>query len=273
MVGISGVVTREQHLCAATVSNIEIADTRYMVRFARSVQEIDAALKLRFEVFNLELDEGLVSSFRTGRDRDEFDATCQHLIAIDKTCGKVIGTYRLRTMEMAGTADGFYSSAEFSLNNLPQALLNQSIELGRACIAQNHRNRQVLCLLWKALAQFAASKRKRFLFGCCSLSSQEMAEGNRLFDQFLKSDQMHPTAFVPVMPGYECRTDGSDDTWPIEVKLPRLFRTYLGIGAKVCSPPAIDRRFKTIDFLVMLDLQTMDSRTRKLLLGVEGAIS
>ncbi len=271
MPGSSGVVTQEQHLYATTLSDLEIADNRYVVRFARSVEEIDAALKLRFEVFNLELDEGLASSFRTGRDRDEFDATCQHLIAIDKNNGKVIGTYRLRTMEMAGSAEGFYSSAEFSLNNLPRALLNQSVELGRACIAQSHRNRQVLCLLWKALAHYATGKRKRFLFGCCSLTSQEMAEGNRLFNQFLKSDQMHPIAFVPVMPGYECHTDGSDHTWPIEVKLPQLFRTYLGIGGKVCSPPAIDRRFKTIDFLVMFDLQTMNSRTRKLLFGVEGA--
>lgn len=253
------------------ITPIRVNDGRYEIRLAQTMEEVDAALKLRFEVFNLELNEGLASSFRTGRDRDEFDATCQHLIAIDKTYEKVIGTYRLRTMEMAGSAEGFYSSAEFSLNHLPRALLNQSVELGRACIAQSHRNRQVLCLLWKALAQYAASKRKRFLFGCCSLTSQEMAEGNRLFDQFLKSDQMHPTAFVPVMPGYESHTDGPDHTWPIEVKLPQLFRTYLGIGAKVCSPPAIDRRFKTIDFLVMLDLRRMDSRTRKLLFGVEGA--
>lgn len=272
MLGFSEVVTQEQHLYAAALSNIEIADNRYVVRFARNVEEIDAALKLRFEVFNLELDEGLASSFQTGRDRDEFDATCQHLIAIDKTSGKTIGTYRLRTMDMAGSAEGFYSSAEFSLNHFPRALLNQSVELGRACIAQSHRNRQVLCLLWKALAQYATSKRKRFLFGCCSLTGQEMAEGNQLFDQFLKGDHMHPTAFVPVMPGYECRTDGSDNAWPLLVKLPRLFSTYLRIGAKVCSPPAIDRRFKTIDFLVMLDLRTLDSRTRKLLFGVEGAI-
>src|SRR5436189_6013916 len=108
---------------AASTPEIEIADTKYVVRFARSVEEIDAALKLRFEVFNLELEEGLDSSFQTGRDRDEFDATCHHLIATDKTDGKVIGTYRLRTIEMAGSAEGFYSYAEFDLNHLPAAVL------------------------------------------------------------------------------------------------------------------------------------------------------
>jgi putative hemolysin len=41
---------------------------------------------------------------------------------------------------------------------------------------------------------------------------------------------------------------------------PRLFRTYLRYGAKVCSPPAIDRRFKTIDFLVLFDIAQMSER-------------
>ena len=133
-----------------SASRIEIADGKYVVRFARNAEKIEAALKLRFEVFNLELEEGLESSFQTGRDRDQFDATCHHLIAIDQTNNKVIGTYRLRTMEMGGDAEGFYSSAEFDLNCLPREVLNQSVELGRASIAQSHRNRHVLFLLWKS---------------------------------------------------------------------------------------------------------------------------
>ena len=34
-----------------------------------------------------------------------------------------------------------------------------------------------------------------------------------------------------------------------------------GMGAKVISPPAIDRDFKTIDWLVMLDVRTIDPAT------------
>ena len=51
------------------------------------------------------------------------------------------------------------------------------------------------------------------------------------------------------------------------VKVPRLFDSYLRIGAKVCGPPAIDRLFKTIDFLVILDSQNIDARTRRMFLG------
>jgi putative hemolysin len=52
----------------------------YRVRFARSLGELDEVLRLRFEVFNLELGEGLEASFATGRDQDEFDLTCHHLV-------------------------------------------------------------------------------------------------------------------------------------------------------------------------------------------------
>ena len=250
------------------IPRIKIADGKYEVRLAETTEEIDAALKLRFEVFNLELEEGLDSSFQTGRDRDEFDATCHHLIATDKSNGKVIGTYRLRTIDMAAGAEGFYSFAEFDLNQLPAPVLNQSVELGRACIAQSHRNRQVLFLLWRALALYVATERKRFLFGCCSLTSQEQWEGDQLLKQLKDGGYLHQTLFVPVQPAYECRADDSEELGLGQVKVPRLFSTYLGIGARVCSPPAIDRRFKTIDFLVIFDIEEMDSRARKLFMGL-----
>lgn len=41
-------------------------------------------------------------------------------------------------------------------------------------------------------------------------------------------------------------------------------RAYLAIGAKICGPPAIDREFKTIDFLILLDLQGLHPRVRAL---------
>jgi putative hemolysin len=47
------------------------------------------------------------------------------------------------------------------------------------------------------------------------------------------------------------------------VQAPKLLRAYLTIGAKICSGPAIDREFKTIDFLTLLDLQTLHPRVAK----------
>jgi len=43
-------------------------------------------------------------------------------------------------------------------------------------------------------------------------------------------------------------------------RAPKLLRAYLAIGAKICSEPAIDREFRTIDFLTLLDLHTLHPR-------------
>src|SRR5262245_30123162 len=103
-------------------------NAKLSIRIARSREDVDAALKLRFEVFNLELGEGLASAFRTGREHDEFDPDSEHLIIIDSTQDRVIGTFRLRTYETAKTPQGFYSSRQFDLSALPQEVLANAIE-------------------------------------------------------------------------------------------------------------------------------------------------
>ena len=45
-----------------------------------------------------------------------------------------------------------------------------------------------------------------------------------------------------------------------DAQTPKLLRAYLTIGAKICSEPAIDREFKTIDFLTLMDLQALHPR-------------
>ena len=45
----------------------EVAEGNYAVRYARSVDEVDELLRLRFRVFNLELAEGLEHHLFLGR--------------------------------------------------------------------------------------------------------------------------------------------------------------------------------------------------------------
>ena len=51
------------------------------------------------------------------------------------------------------------------------------------------------------------------------------------------------------------------------VEIPKLLRAYLALGAKICGPPALDREFKTIDFLTLLDLKTLPAMARQRFLG------
>lgn len=52
-----------------------------------------------------------------------------------------------------------------------------------------------------------------------------------------------------------------------QVKVPRLLKAYLAIGARICSPPAWDRAFGTIDFLTLLDLEELSQAARHRFLG------
>lgn len=233
---------------------------RYRVRFARDTEDLDRILRLRFEVFNLELGEGLAESFDTGRDRDEFDAVCHHLMVIDRASGELAGTYRMQTAEMAEAHRGFYTDAEFRLDDLPSEVVESSIELGRACVAASHRNTQTLFQLWRGLALYVATNRKRFLFGCSSLTSQDPLEALATTRLLEEHGHMHPTLRIEPRPDFVCYDDSLQPDPGRTVKLPTLFRIYLRHGAKVCGPPAIDRRFKTIDYLVIFDVDAMDPR-------------
>ena len=44
-------------------------------------------------------------------------------------------------------------------------------------------------------------------------------------------------------------------------RVPKLLAAYLSLGAKICDAPAIDREFRTIDFLTLLDLDTLSAET------------
>ncbi len=244
---------------------IEIREGRYLARFVDSVRDLDKVLELRFEVFNLELGEGLDASFLTGRDEDQYDLTCHHLAVFDEQM-RPIGTYRIQTSDMAAAAAGFYSATEFDLQLLPAELIDNAVELGRACISPLHRNTQVLFLLWKGLASYLTFNSKRYLFGCCSLSSQDARQGLLAYEEMVQEGKLHPHFRVKPKPEYEC--DPSDDSIATQpAKLPRLFRTYLRFGARVCGLPAIDREFKTIDFLVLFDTAEMDEPSRRMFFG------
>jgi putative hemolysin len=243
---------------AAGIPDFRIEEGRYCARFARVGEDVEAALRLRYRVFNLELGEGLEESHRTGLDRDRFDAQCHHLLVEDMRSGSVVGTYRLQTAAAAAGGEGFYTDQEYDLDPWRGGVLEDSVEIGRACIDKLHRQGLVLLLLWQGLGAYANHHGKGRLFGCCSITSQDAAEGWRVFEHLRRNEHLHPDLRVRARSGfrlveYPATTEGSDS-----VRLPKLFRTYLRYGAKVCSEPALDRAFKTIDYLTLLDLRALD---------------
>src|SRR5436309_15397600 len=86
---------------------------RYSIRLARNAEDVTAAQALRFQVFNIELNEGLAESFATGLDQDPFDDVCDHLLVEEAASHEIVGTYRLQTGLRAKQLLGYYSEQEF----------------------------------------------------------------------------------------------------------------------------------------------------------------
>ena len=233
--------------------------TEYATRLARNVEEVRAAQSLRYQVFNLELKEGLEQSHATGCDADPFDDVCDHLLVEHMPSKQIVGTYRLQTGHNAAAHLGYYCAQEFEFQVL-EPLRAEMIELGRACVHSQHRNLLVLGLLWKGIADYARRYGARYLFGCSSLTSQDPAVGASAYVELCRK-HLAPHAWRSrPLPAYACSLEHLAAEPP---KIPKLLRAYLTLGAKICGPPALDRQFKTIDFLTLLDLDTLSPLTRE----------
>ncbi len=237
---------------------------RYSLRFARSEADLRAIQRLRFEVFNLELDEGLRASYATGLDRDAHDPFCHHLMVLHEDGEKVVGTYRLMTAEIASSR-GFYSAGEFDLAALPEDVRRDAVEVGRACVAREHRNGRVIHLLWRGLARYLAHNEKRYLFGCCSVPTLDPATVWAMHRSLAEQDKRHPSIDLSPVPAARAVAPRPEAVAAARdgAELPPLFQSYLKLGARVCSTPALDRAFGVADFLVLLDLEAMEPGVRR----------
>jgi putative hemolysin len=229
---------------------------RYELTLAEHIDDIVLAQRLRYEVFNLELHEGLPSAFETGLDADEFDEVCDHLIVRDRETSHVVGTYRMQTGGSAARNRGYYSEREFNFAPF-EPVRSEVLELGRACVAAAHRNYTVLGLLWKGIATYAQQHGARYLVGCSSLTSQNEAAGLVVYRQLAPSHLVDSRWQTRPLPGWRCSALNGNS---VPLPVPKLMRAYLALGAKICGDPAIDREFSTIDFLTWLDLRTLPIR-------------
>jgi putative hemolysin len=272
---------------APSVPRIRAEVGRYRLRLAETAEDRDAACRLRFKVFNIELGEGLESSYRTGLDTDRFDPICEHLLVEDKLeenpARRIVGTYRMQSGITAGRNLGYYSEQEFSF--APYEPLRAGIlELGRASIDREHRTPEVLTLLWRGIAQYATDMGLRYLIGCSSLNSKDPAEGWQAYRQLeqywvspefetaptaayacpIEQEGAHAQPSPSLMESNPVKSAAAESPLPAPTptKVPRLLKTYLAIGARIAAPPAWDREFGTIDFLTLLDLKLLSRSAR-----------
>jgi putative hemolysin len=231
----------------------------FCLSLAQNIEDLTACQRLRYQVFNCELGEGLAVSHATGLDRDGFDLVCDHLMVHDSATGMLVGTYRMQTGYRAKGNLGYYSAQLFDLTPI-EPIRGEILELGRACVHQEYRNTTALFLLWRGIASYATLCNARYLYiGCSSLSSQDQNEGLALYHSLRDKYLVEPALRTQPHPASRCTQTRELAAPP---RTPRLFRAYLEVSGRLCGPPAIDPDFRTIDFLTLVDLHHISDRVR-----------
>jgi putative hemolysin len=226
---------------------------QYRLRLAANDADRIAACRLRFEVFNLELGEGLASSYSSGLDQDHFDQVCDHLLIEDMRDSSIVGTYRMQSGSVAERHYGYYSEREFDFTPYDE-IRPMVLEVGRASIAMEHRSSEVLTLLWRGLTQYAQNNGLRYMLGCSSLNTNDPDTGWAIYNQ-LSTFLARPDFRTVPTRAFKCPLPGSEEL--PAARVPKLLKTYLAVGSRICGEPALDNEFGTVDFLTLLDLEEM----------------
>ncbi len=247
-----------------------LVDTdNFLVKLAENHEDVEKVQRLRYEVFNLEQGRGLKSAEKFGIDFDEFDEYCLHLLALDKTSGKIVGTYRAHLGCVANAAKGFYSSREYEIHGL-YGIADKCIELGRTCVSPEFRSGAVIALLWAGITEILVRAKLRYMLGCVSLRETDPAIGWALHEYISKKYPGCRDFTVSPRPGFMLeRPPQADidrilsDEAGLRRRIPPIFKGYLRLGGHICGEPALDKEFGTIDFFMLVDISKVPARYKQ----------
>lgn len=240
------------------------------VRIARSEEEIAAAQALRYRIFYEEMGaKPSAASAAAGRDVDAYDSVCDHLLVIDHGLDgrpHVVGTYRLLRQLVATMHRGFYSAGEYDLAPLiaSSEAGGQLLELGRSCVAPEHRNNATITLLWRGIASYLQMHGIGTMFGCASLHGTNpdlhAAELSYLYHHHLAPPELRARALEQHYVPMNRLVPGSYDVRAVQRALPPLVKGYLRVGAMVGDGAFVDTQFNTVDVFVVMPVERITSR-------------
>ena len=234
------------------------------VCLARTTEDVEAAQRLRYEVFVREWGARVGAG---GRDADEYDPLMDHLLVRDRAAGgRVVGTYRLLRHELLRGEAVFYSSHEFDLAPL-LASGQRLLELGRSCVLREYRCLPVLQRLWHAIAAYVAEHRIELMFGCASLHGTDAGalreQLSFLHHWHLAPADLRPRALADQRAQVELLD--RDSIGPVRAMrlLEPIVKGYLRAGAWVGEGAWTDRDFNSIDVCIVMPTARLRSRHRE----------
>jgi putative hemolysin len=245
------------------------------VRLAQRKRDIKRAQKLRYKVFYKHGHAiADAATLLARRDKDAFDAICDHLLVIDHAAPPtmrgeqpVVGTYRLLPQRMADAHHGFYSENEFDLSGLRARHSDlRFLELGRSCVLPAYRTKRTVELLWQGIWAYVQRHRIDVMIGCASLEGTDpdrLAIPLSYLHHHARAQGAWHAAAQPARAVSMNRIapDRLDQRAALRM-LPPLIKGYLRVGALVGEGAVIDHQFGTTDVLIVMPVSQIAERYR-----------
>ena len=263
---------------------MQIDLSRYRVKLAETEAEREAAQRLRYRVFVEEMGAARHARRRRAarREWDDFDPYFDHLIlvsldpAIADPLDRVVGVYRLMRGEVARGRARLLRRRRVRPRARSPAPGAPAVELGRSCVAREHRGGPAMHLLWNGLASYVLERGIELLFGVASFHGTDPGAAGR--GARLPAPRAPGAARPPgpgaagALPRHEPDAARRRSTRPRALQaIPPLIKAYLRLGGFVGDGAFVDRDFNTIDVCVVMDTGRMTERYLRVLPAHPGA--
>ncbi|MGS2718728.1 GNAT family N-acetyltransferase [Eionea flava] len=236
----------------------------YTVRFAQTVEEVQAAQALRYRIFYQEKKGSPTQEMRVAqRDMDEWDDGGFHVIVLDTRADKqptIVGTLRLFDSQCLAPQQHFYTEETFDLQRIKHHF-GRALELSRFCIDPDGRGGVILMLIWKYAMSFIQDNHIPVMVGCASFSGMDVDEHlpilNYLYEHHLADIALRPEPKVNDYLNLTALYKPSVCWDDAQKSIPTLLRGYLKLGAKVSDAAIIDPAFNTVYVAIYVETQSM----------------
>jgi L-ornithine Nalpha-acyltransferase len=250
---------------------LSLAKGIYQARIAASPDDVIAAQRLRHLCF---VDRPGGTPRPDGRDQDDFDALCQHVLVEETGSGRLVCCFRLLPLAGGSEIGQSYSAQYYELSAL-RDFQGPMVEMGRFCVHPDVQDADVLRVAWGAMTRFVDGRGVEMLFGCSSFAG---TEADRYLDAFamLSAGHLAPKRWLPRVKAPRVFRFADRlrrvvfDRKRALLAMPPLLKTYLVMGGWVSDHAVVDTDLNTLHVFTGLEIRAIPAARVRALRATAG---
>ena len=232
---------------------------------ANSADDLLRSQQLRYQIFFEEIGaEPSPEIAAQKRDFDEYDEFCDHLLIEDIATKKIVGSYRILRRSQLPADMKFYTAKEFDLSKTLAHFKGEVMELGRACVDINYRDRSTIQLLWRAIGEYSTKYDIELMFGCGSFFGSDYKEHaaalSYLYHNHLAPEEFRPSALPEFFKPINLKKPDEFDAKRTLATLPPLIKGYLRLGGVIGDGAYEDHDSNTTDVCIVLQMENLSQK-------------